>query len=166
MSRKNSFERARCRHYTLATCLLFIANLCSHPVLAAGAIYKWKDANGRVHIGDSPPDPSAAEQLSVRVNTYKSGSAGDVERPVIPSAKKVVIYTTARCGYCRKAKAYFTSKGVPYQEYDIEHSEKGQRDFKKLKGSGVPIILVGDQRLNGFSESRVGAALKKAGYSL
>lgn len=36
-------------------------------------------------------------------------------------------------------------------EYDVEKSSKGKRDFKRLGGTGVPIILVGQKRLNGFS---------------
>jgi len=34
--------------------------------------------------------------------------------------------------------------------YDIETSKKGKRDFIKLKARGVPVILVGKKRMNGF----------------
>jgi glutaredoxin len=143
-----------------------VAMLVCMPASMAGTIYKWKDANGRVHIGDQPPDPSRAQQISVRVNTYKSGAVGGQEHALSAAGKKVVIYTTSRCGYCKKAKAWFRSKGVPYTEYDVESSNKGKRDYKKLGGQGVPIILVGEQQLNGFSEGRLGAALRKVGYTL
>jgi hypothetical protein len=36
-------------------------------------------------------------------------------------------------------------------EYDVETSEKGRSGYKKLNGKGVPIILVGNKRMNGFS---------------
>ncbi|MEA2080651.1 MAG: glutaredoxin family protein [Pseudomonadota bacterium] len=136
------------------------------PASMAGAVYKWKDASGGVHIGDQPPDLSTAQQISVRVNTYKGSSVGEQENALNAAGKKVVIYTSSRCGYCKKAKAWFRSKGVPYTEYDVENSNKGQQDYNKLGGRGVPIILVGEQRLNGFSEGRLGAALRKAGYTL
>jgi glutaredoxin len=147
-------------------CLGFLAMLVWMPASMAGAIYKWKDANGVVHIGDRPPDASSSQKISVRVNTYKGGTAETRGNTSGSTAQKVVIYTTRRCGYCRKAKAWFAGKGVPYTEYDVENSKKGQRDYQKLGGRGVPIILVGKQRLNGFSESRLGAALRKAGYTL
>jgi len=147
-------------------CLGLVAMLVCMPASMAGTIYKWKDANGGVHIGDQPPDPSSSQQISVRVNTYKGGAVGAQERALNAAAKKVVIYTTSRCGYCQKAKAWFRSNGVPYTEYDVESSIKGKRDYKKLGGQAVPIILVGEQRLNGFSESRLGAALRKVGYTL
>jgi len=143
-----------------------VAMLVCMPASMAGAIYQWKDANGGVHIGDQPPDPSRAQQISVRVNTYEGSAVEGQENAFNGAGKKVVIYTSSRCGYCKKAKAWFSSKGVAYTEYDVENSNKGQRDYKRLGGRGVPIILVGEQRLNGFSEGRLGAALKKAGYTL
>jgi len=151
---------------TRIICLGLAAMLVCMPASMAGTIYKWKDANGRVYIGDQPPDLSRAQQISVRVNTYKGGSAEGQEKAPDSAGKKVVIYTTRRCGYCKKAKAWFSRKGIAYKEYDVENSNKGRRDYKKLGGRGVPIILVGEQRLNGFSEGRLGAALRKAGYTL
>ena len=151
---------------TRVICLGLVAMLVCMPALMAGTIYKWKDANGRVHIGDQPPNPSSAQQISVRVNTYKGGAVAGRENAPKATGEKVVIYTTSRCGYCRKAKAWFRSRGIPYTEYDVENSNKGKRDYKKLGGRGVPIILVGEQRLNGFSEGRLDAAVRKAGYTL
>lgn len=96
----------------------------------------------------------------------KAAQWGGQENALDGAGKKVVIYTTRRCGYCKKAKAWFSRKGIAYTEYDVENSNKGQRDYKELGGHGVPIILVGEQRLNGFSEDQLGAALRKAGYTL
>ena len=50
-----------------------------------------------------------------------------------------------------KAKHYFKSKGIRFTEFDVEKSAKGKREFNKLGGGGVPIILVGSRRMNGFS---------------
>ena len=61
------------------------------------------------------------------------------------------MYSTTWCGVCKKAKRYFKSKKIPFTEYDIEKSEQAAREFKKLRGRGVPVILVGDSRMNGFS---------------
>jgi glutaredoxin len=78
----------------------------------------------------------------------------------------VVLYTTQRCGYCKKAKQFLRQSNINYTEYDVETSNKGKRDYKKLSGKGVPIILVGDQRMNGFSEGRMASMLEQAGYEL
>jgi glutaredoxin len=68
--------------------------------------------------------------------------------------KTVTIYTATWCGICDTAKQYFRQQDIPYKEYDIETSSKGQKDFRKLKGTGVPIILIGNKRMNGFTAQR------------
>ena len=45
----------------------------------------------------------------------------------------------------------FRKKKIPFTEYDIEKSAKAAREYKKLRGTGVPVILIGDRRMNGFS---------------
>ncbi len=62
------------------------------------------------------------------------------------------MYSTSWCGYCKKARRYFTENDIPYVDYDVETSAKGKRDYRKLGARGVPVILVGNKRLNGFSQ--------------
>ena len=61
------------------------------------------------------------------------------------------MYSTTWCGYCKQARNYFQQNNIAFAEYDVEKSDKGKRDYKKMNGRGVPIILVGDKRMNGFS---------------
>jgi mycoredoxin len=43
-------------------------------------------------------------------------------------ARSVKMYTTSWCGYCVNTKRYLDSKGVAYEEIDIEeHPEYGER---------------------------------------
>jgi glutaredoxin len=63
------------------------------------------------------------------------------------------MYSTVRCGYCRKARAYFKANGIAFTDYDVETSDKGRQDYRRMGARGVPVILVGDQRMMGFSES-------------
>lgn len=121
--------------------------------LCQAGVYTWKDAQGQTHFGDRPPADSAPEQLDLEINT--------IHRPEIQpldiggsNERKVIIYTAAWCGVCRQAMDYFKHSRIPYQEYDVEKSSKGRRDYLRLNGSGVPIILVGNQRMNGFSPDR------------
>lgn len=75
------------------------------------------------------------------------------------TAKKVVMYTTATCPACRAAKQYFASKGVSYEEIDVQNSPAGREAFQRLGGRGVPLILVGDKRMEGFNASALDAML-------
>ncbi len=137
-------------------CMISVLLLMLPALLSAG-IYSWTDENGKIHFGDRPPVAHKADIVTVRVNTYSADS-----RTV--SGEKVVLYTTQRCGYCKKAKQFLRQNNVSYTEYDIETSTKGRRDYKKLNGTGVPIILIGDRRMDGFSEGRMASMLKSAGY--
>lgn len=120
---------------------------------SSGEIFTWKDAQGRTHFGDKPPAHLDSKHLKLQINTISRPEVTSLDSG-FGSPKQVVIYTTEWCGACRKAKGYFKQKSIPYKEYDVEKSAKGRRDYKQLKGKGVPIILVGKQRMNGFSPGR------------
>lgn len=61
------------------------------------------------------------------------------------------MYSTKWCGVCKKAKAYFQANQIPFREYDIEESQRARKQFEKYNGKGVPLILVGKQKMSGFS---------------
>lgn len=65
---------------------------------------------------------------------------------------QVVMYATSWCPYCAKARAYFARSGIAYVEHDVERSASANAEFKRLGGRVVPLILVGREKLNGFSE--------------
>jgi glutaredoxin len=68
------------------------------------------------------------------------------------------------CGYCKRAKAHLAARGVPYDEVDVEATQRGQNEFTQLGGRGVPIILVGSQRMDGFDANGLDAMLAAAGW--
>lgn len=117
---------------------------------SGGEIFRWVDEKGGVHFGDRPPAETEAAEVRLRINSYESPDIQALEESFY-SAQQVVMYSAAWCGVCRKAKRYFHDNGISFVEYDVEKSEKGRRDFARLGGRGVPIILVGDRRMNGFS---------------
>jgi glutaredoxin len=123
--------------------------------IAASDVYRWTDEHGRIHFGDKPPADAATEQVDIRVNTYESPQIvyqpSDKSIATAAGRKSVVMYSAAWCGVCKRAAAYFNAKSIPFQEYDVETSARGKADFKRLGGRGVPVILVGKTRMNGFS---------------
>ncbi|MCU7838810.1 MAG: DUF4124 domain-containing protein [Candidatus Thiodiazotropha sp. (ex Troendleina suluensis)] len=131
--------------------LLILAGIGAN-LSVADAIYRWRDEDGKVHFGDRQPAYVESESVTVKPNVYHSPS---IEKLSHGSASNegVVMYSAKWCGYCKKARKYFKSHSIAYEEYDVESSAKGKRDYKKLGASGIPIILVGTRRLNGFSEA-------------
>ena len=127
--------------------LVFIAGM-----LAAGAawseIYRWTDANGKVHFADKPSVEHSSKTVKLRVNTYESVS---YKTSSVDVGRKVVMYSASWCGVCKRAKRYFQKQGIPFAEYDVEKSSKGKSEYRKLGARGVPVILVGNKRMDGFS---------------
>jgi glutaredoxin len=121
--------------------------------LANGEIYKWTDESGKVHFSDTAPESVETQQVQLEVNSLAFPEVEEHPGSAL-SAKEVVLYSTTWCGFCKKARKFFRSKGIAFKEYDVENSVKGRRDYAKLGGGGVPIILVGNRRLNGFSADR------------
>jgi glutaredoxin len=74
-----------------------------------------------------------------------------------PSGKEVVMYGASWCGYCSKARSYFEQHHIPFTEYDVEKSAKGARDYRAFGSGGLPLILVGDSGMHGFSASSFAA---------
>ncbi len=132
--------------------LLGVAFCCIAAGATAGDIHRWTAADGTIHFGDRPPASATTTLVTVKPNVYTSPS---IERAaaVLAAPGEVVLYSTEWCAYCKQARRYFTHNGIPFTEYDVEKSAQGQRDFTRLRAKGVPVILVGDQRMNGFSAS-------------
>jgi len=65
---------------------------------------------------------------------------------------EVVMYATSWCPYCAQARAYFKQSGIAYVEHDVEKSARARADFRRLGGRAVPLIVVGREKMNGFSE--------------
>ena len=121
------------------------------------------DENGKIHYGDRPPESGEIERLEISVESFSSVEVrdlddgdiavlGDIQVPQ-GKAKKVVMYSTENCGYCKKAKAYFNANEISFTERDINKSASAKRQWKKLNGTGVPLILVGERKMRGFSIS-------------
>ena len=85
--------------------------------------------------------------------------------PAATSAKaqRVRLLTTTWCGYCKKAAAFLRSRGTPFEELDVEKSSQGKREYDALGGRGVPIILVGEQRMDGYDQTTLTSMLANAG---
>jgi len=127
--------------------------ICVFATLAhAAEIRKWKDKNGQVHYGDRPPQNVASEQVIVRPNVYDSPSIEDMSN-AFATKNSVVMYSASWCKYCKRARNYFRANNIPFEEYDVETTEKGKSDYAELGANGVPVILYGSHRLNGFSVS-------------
>jgi glutaredoxin len=151
--------------------LLVIFTLLLTFSLAEAEMYQWEDQNGVVTLKDTPPpvskkrkkvkvysesdfDPAPPPQPAPAKRSTKSSALAASQQPA-PVAERfngtVEIYVTSWCGYCKQALKYMNSKGIAYVAYDIEKDSAANRRHKELGGSGVPLIIIGSNRMSGFS---------------
>lgn len=78
------------------------------------------------------------------------------------NAPRVTLYSTRNCPHCKRAKQYLQQKGVRFQEFDVQQNARAQKAFARLGARGVPVILVGDTRVDGFDKGRLDALLGPA----
>ncbi len=72
----------------------------------------------------------------------------------MPREPAVVMYSTSWCPYCHRARRLLTSKGVIFQEIDVEEQPE-QRDIMLTRSGGrrtVPQIFIGDRHVGGSDE--------------
>jgi glutaredoxin len=142
--------------FTLVLCAAFTLQTGS----AWAEIYKWTDSNGKTHYSDAAPAEQAAESITLdNINTFEDVSISDAPewqgfyKPEIkPRVKNVVMFSTERCGYCKKARRYFNERGIVFTEKKIDSDKEAWNEYQQLNATGVPVILVGRKRMDGFSQ--------------
>lgn len=138
--------------------------LCAAFTVQIGAvqaeIYKWTDSNGKTHFSDAAPAEHQAQTISLdNINTFTKVSISDAPKwkgfyqpEITPKVKNVVMFSTERCGYCKQARRYFTERGIAFTEKKIDSDNAAWQEYQQLNATGVPVILVGRKRMNGFSQ--------------
>ena len=70
--------------------------------------------------------------------------------------KKVIIYSTPVCTYCKMAKEFFKEKGVAYEEHDVASDQEKRKEMVDKSGQlGVPVIDIEGQIVVGFDKATV-----------
>ena len=129
----------------------------------ADTMYKSIRPDGKIVYSDRPPAEGRIEKTITFENlpssTLPKQTSSYVEQlkklrasaPVVASRESIVLYSATWCGYCAKAKAYLAGKGISYEEIDIDSNE-GKASFAQAGGGkGIPLLLAGGQRVQGFS---------------
>lgn len=87
-----------------------------------------------------PTDGVGASSASQASDSKKERFNGTVE-----------IYVTSWCPYCRQALDYLKSKSISYVAHDIEKDSAARQKYEELGGQGVPFIIIGANRMSGYS---------------
>ncbi len=160
------------RPITRLATFLFCSLLVGTSAIAQD-LYKSIGPDGRVIYSDKPPAGARVEKTlkfeNLPSSALPASASSYVEQlrklkassPAIAASGAVVLYSAAWCGYCKKAKAYLAEKGISYQEVDIDTDEGVAAFAQAGGGKGVPLLLAGGQRVQGFSPEAYDALFAK-----
>jgi mycoredoxin len=84
---------------------------------------------------------------------------GDYAQYFPNSETKIIVYGTQSCPFCIKTRELFSSKKIQFADFDIEKLDKAKQEFRKLGGEGVPLIIIGNRRIDGFNQTQIEAAI-------
>jgi glutaredoxin len=145
-----------------AICLLIL--LCALSISSNAQVYKWTDAQGKIHYGDIPP-PQAKnlEQKKASGNIIET-DAEPYETKLAVQKNPVALYSFSECGDpCVKAQALLDKRGIPYK---LKNADPDRAELKALTGDNrIPVLVVGKQTpLQGFEEGAWNQLLDQAGY--
>jgi glutaredoxin len=73
--------------------------------------------------------------------------------------KKIVLFTSPTCHWCKVAKDYFKKNSLKFKEIDITKDEKAAKDCEKHGCRGVPVVLIGSRWICGFDQKAIEKAL-------
>ena len=157
----------------IITVIFFVTILSPASTPISGEIYKWKDKDGNIVFSDTPPPPG----INAEIREFKEEST---ERPktkgYFPKSKServqekrpyrdihVVMYITARCPYCVKAREYLRSLDVNLVEYNVERDKSKREEMLSKSGGsqGVPLIDVEGIIIRGYSPETIKAAIER-----
>ncbi len=109
-----------------------------------------------------------AQELA-RTAAARVNEAGELPAPNVAPASRVVLYGTPWCGWCTKARSYLKSRGIAFEDRDVESDPEAASDLAALRrrvglrSGGVPVIDVGGTVIVGFDRPRLDAALQANG---
>lgn len=147
---------------------VIFAILLGAATAASAQLYRWTDENGRVHVTDTPPPPSAR---NVKRKTFTDSGAVPAAGEILPYAVQtaaktfpVKLYTAPDCAPCGAARNLLNARGVPFKEVSVVDAAQTE-ELRKVAGSlAVPTVSIGSSVQRGFAAGAYHALLDDAGY--
>lgn len=70
--------------------------------------------------------------------------------------KKVTMYSTPWCTYCKMTKQFFQDHNISFEEHDVASDAKSRDEMIQKTGQmGVPVIDIDGQIVIGFDQRRL-----------
>ncbi|WP_456405333.1 glutaredoxin family protein [Thiolapillus sp.] len=79
---------------------------------------------------------------------------------------RITLYSTTGCAHCRQLKQWLQQRQIRFVEMDVQRNARAFKDFQRHGGRGVPLLLVGERKIQGFNAKQLPSQLRKAGVAL
>ena len=80
----------------------------------------------------------------------------------LPEHKTVIVYSTNTWPWCFRAKEYLSKKGITFTDYNVgADREKAKEMIQKSGQMGVPVIIIGEEVIVGFNQTKIDELLAK-----
>ncbi|MCD2338810.1 glutaredoxin family protein [Ideonella azotifigens] len=76
---------------------------------------------------------------------------------------RVLVLGTQSCSFCKRARAYLDQRHIPYVFEDVQSSRSAAAKLAATGGGGVPVVIIGNRRIQGFWPEEYDVALKIVG---
>jgi glutaredoxin len=140
--------------------ILFLLFITLGAPKTQAEIYKIVGTDGKVSYADKPSQSATAKTEKPKIQTYSGAPSVSTYNG---SVGKVTLLSAQWCGVCRQAKVYMKSRKIAFEEWDIDQSDYARSKMRELGATGVPVILVGKQKMVGFSPEGLDDMVQKAG---
>jgi len=75
--------------------------------------------------------------------------------------KKVVLFTSPGCKWCKTAEMYLQKNKIKFKKIDISKDKNAAKDCENHGCRGLPAVLVGSKWICGFDQKAIEKALQK-----
>lgn len=70
--------------------------------------------------------------------------------------KKIEIFSSPTCHFCKDLKAFLDEKNIEYIDYDVSANEEYRNQLvERSQQLGVPVTFIGDEMIIGFDKPKI-----------
>jgi len=144
---------------------LLLSALVGLATAHAQGVYRIVGPDGKVTFSDlPPPDAKGAAKVTSAGMATETRPPLPFELQQLVAKYPVTLYTAQGCHPCDSGRQLLATRGIPYTEKTVNTPEDVTAFLRINTENTLPLLLIGGQRVKGFSASEWGSYLDAAGY--
>ena len=135
-------------------------------LLSDGVTWRFRKANvAKIKLDKAERDAELKRSKLADAGKDEAREAGKA-RPW-EKRRAIVVYGASWCGFCAKARAYFTQRGVAFDYRDVEKNPAAQLELQDkcarhgLDPDSIPVIDIDGELVQGFDRGRIDGLLAR-----